>query len=177
MATYPVTPTTATLDNVLSVAVPRDFRDSGWVQGTAIAKDASASGKVFQNLYSQHIVRKFDLKTGVYKAADLSSATLATTDVIQACPVNKGDVIVGGVFKVLRVASAGATNTITVQVGSTAISAAIDCLTLGSTKIGTAVPLPVTANDTVDFLLTGTTNPVFDALVEVTLFVEPTSRA
>jgi len=71
MATYPVSPTTASLDNVLSVAVPRDFRDSGWVQGTAIVKDVTAASKVKQSPEIQRYVRSLDLKTGVYKNASL----------------------------------------------------------------------------------------------------------
>ena len=175
--TYPVSPTSATLDNVLTVAVPRDFRDSGWVQGTAVVKDATVANKTFQAAEVQRIVRRFDLKTGVYKDASLAAATLATTDTIQVVGLSKGDIITGGLLKVLRVSSGGATATITVKLGSTAISAAIDTLALGNTAVATAVPIAVTANDTVDFLLTGTTTPVFDCQVELVLFVVPSSRA
>lgn len=178
MATYPITPTSATLENCLTVAIPRDFRDSGWVQGTAVVREnaTATNSKIFQSYDCERITRKINLSKVAAKTAGLVAATLATTDVLQIMPLSAGDVVVGGTLRVLTAASAGDTNTITVRVGATAISAAVSCLSTGITAVATAVPLGVTADDTVDFLLTGTNSPVFDAVVELTLYVSK-SRA
>ena len=171
MATYPTTPTTLTSLSAVAGAVLKDYRDSGFVQATAVVRDALNPVKQSADVY--RIVRKLDLKTVKTLSVAGVQTALVTTDVLQTVPLSPGDTVVGGTLRVIRVASGGATNTITVQVGATAISAAIDCLTLGTTKIATATPLPVTTDDTVDFVLTGTTTPVFDALVEVVLVVHP----
>lgn len=175
--TYPVSPTSATLANVLTVAVPRDFRDSGFVQSTAVVKDTTAAHHTFQSPEFQRLVRRLDLSTVAFKDASLAAATPATTDVIQVIGVSKGDVITGGVLKVLRASSAGDTATITVRVGTTNLSSAVSTLSVANFSIATAVPFVVAADDTVDFLLTGTTSPVFDGKVELVLFVAPSSRA
>ena len=171
MATYPTTPTTLTLTSAFAGSILKNYRDGGFTQSTAVVRDAN---KPFQTVEIQRIGRKIEFKTvSTLSVAGVQTA-LATTDVLQVLPVSPGDVITGGTLRVIRAASGGATNTITVQVGATAISAAINCLATGTTAVATAVPLPVTVDDTVDFVLTGTTVPVFDGLVELVLNVLPT---
>lgn len=169
MATYPTTPATLTLDSAFAGAQLRDYRDSGFVQGTAIVRDAN---KVKQSVDIQKVMRQIDFKTVKSLSTAGVQTALATADVLQVLPVGPGEVITGGSLRVIRAASAGATNTITVQVGATAISAAINCLATGTTVVATALPLTVPAADTVDFVLTGTTSPIFDGLVELTLFIQ-----
>lgn len=170
MATYPTTPTTLTLDSAFAGAQLRDYRDSGFVQSTAIVRDAN---KVKQSVDIQRVVRQIDFKTVKTLSVAGVQTALVTTDVLQVLPVGPGEVITGGSLRVIRAASAGTTNTITVQVGATAISTAISCLATGTTVVNTALPLVVAAADTVDFVLTGTVGPVFDGLVELTLFITP----
>lgn len=174
MATYPTTPATLTLESAFAGSILKDYRDSGFVQGTAIVRDGSNCPK--QSVDNRIISRTLDLKTVKTLSTAGVQTALVTTDVLQALGLSAGDTIVGGTLRVIRAASAGATNTITVQVGATAISAAINCLATGTTAVATAVPLPVTATDTVDFVLTGTISPVFDALVELTLEIIPAAR-
>ena len=170
MAVYPVAPTTVTLANAAVSSIMRDYRDTGFVQGTSVLRSPDP---IRQAVSIDVLRRKLDLKTTKQVDASLAAATLATTDTIQAIPVDAATVILGGSFRVLRVASAGGSNTATIKVGGTAISAAIDMLTLGTTVVATSTPLVVAANDTVDILLTGTTSPVFDAQVELVLNIQP----
>ncbi len=170
MATYPTTPTTLTLTSAFAGAILRDYRDSGFVQGTAVIR---GTRKAQQSVDIFKIGRQIDLKTASTLSVAGVQTALVTTDVLQVLPVDKDTAITGGIFRVIRVASAGGSATATVKLGATAISAAIDLLTLGSTVVATAVPIIVSADDTVDLLLTGTTSPVFDALVELELIVTP----
>jgi|GEM_PF-5122314 len=168
---YPVTPSTNTLANDVIGAILRDYRESGFVQATAIVRDVT---KANQNCDRKELSRQFDFKTAKFVNAAGAAATPATTDVVQCIPVDKGDVLINGSLRVIRAASAGGSATATVQIGSTALSAAIDLLTLGTTAFATNCPLAVGASaDTVDLLLTGTTSPVFDALVELVLSNQP----
>lgn len=167
---YPVAPTTVTLANASVGSIMRDYRDSGYTQGTSIVRDINP---VKQSVDIDVVRRKFDFKTAKFVDASLAAATPATTDTVQLIPVDASTSILGGSLRVIRAASAGGSATATVKVGATAISAAIDLLTTGTTVVATATPLMVSANDTVDLLLTGTTSPVFDALVELVLNTQP----
>ena len=171
MATYPTTPTTLTQASAFAGSILKNYRDGGFTQATAVVRDVN---RTFQSVEVQRIGRKIDFKTvSTLSIAGVQTA-LVTTDVLQVLPISPGDTILNGTLRVIRAASAGATNTITVQVGATAISAAINCLATGTTVVNTAVPLVTTAEDTVDFVLTGTTGPVFDGLVELVLNIQPT---
>lgn len=169
MATYPITPTTATLDNVLTVAVPRDFRDSGWVQSTAVVKDPS--GKINRSVDIQKLTRKLDFKTLKLYTAALAAATPAAADVLQLLPVSAGDVITSVSVRVIRANSQGTGVTATVKLGATSVTGAVDLLTLGTTASATGQPIAVGATaDTLDLTLAATTG-TFDALIEVTVIM------
>jgi hypothetical protein len=171
MATYPTTPTTLTLASAFAGSILKNYRDGGFTQGTAVVRDVN---RPFQSVEVQRIGRKIDFKTvSTLSVAGVQTA-LVTTDVLQVLPVSTGDVIQNGTLRVIRAASAGATATITVQVGATALSSTINFLATGITAVNTATPFAVTADDTVDFVLTGTTSPVFDGLVELVLSIMPT---
>jgi hypothetical protein len=166
MATYPTTPTTLTLTSAFAGSILRDYRDSGFVQGTAVIRGVRNTQ---QAINTNKVGRQIDLKTARTLSVAGVQTALVTADVLQVVPVDKDSAITGGIFRVVRVASAGGSATATVRLGATALSAAIDLLALGSTVINTATPIIVSADDTVDLLLTGTTSPVFDALVELEL--------
>jgi hypothetical protein len=179
MTTYPTTPTVLTIQSAFAGSILRNYREAGFVQATAVVRDTN---RVEQTMNVDRRFRKLDLKTCKTLSVAGVQTALVTTDVLQVMPVAaevdsaglvQAELIVGGALRVLRVASAGATATITVQVGATAISAAINILALGVTVINTALPLVVTAADTIDFVLTGTTSPVFDALVELEMYIQP----
>jgi hypothetical protein len=170
MTTYPTTPTTLTITSAFAGAELKNYRDGGFTQATAIIRDVNP---VKQTVDVNRILRKLDFLTASTLSVAGVQTALVTTDVCQVIPLSPGDVILGGVLRVIRAASAGATATITVQVGATAISAAINILATGITNVATAVPLAVAVDDTVDFVFTGTTSPVFDALVELELYVIP----
>jgi hypothetical protein len=166
MATYPTTPTTLTLDSAFAGAILRDYRDSGFVQGTAVIRDVN---KTKQSVDVRKVTRQVDFLTAKTLSVAGVQTALATTDVCQVIPIGPGEVITSGSLRVIRAASGGATNTITVRLGATEISAAINCLAAATTVVATALPITVTSADTVDFLFTGTTVPVFDAKVELSL--------
>lgn len=166
MATYPTTPATLNITTAFAGSILRDYRDSGFVQGTAIIRDQFFPK---EDWTGRKISRKIDLLTAKTLSTAGAQTALVTTDVIQALPVSAGDVIEGGSLRVIRAASAGGTATATVKLGATSISAAIDLLTTGTTVIATATPIVVSADDTVDLLMTGTTSPVFDAKVELVI--------
>jgi hypothetical protein len=169
--TYPVTPTTATLANQTVGAILVNYRDGGYVNGTSIVRDVN---KPFQSDHIDEKGRVFDFKTATFVDANLAAATPATTDIIQTIPLDSSDVITGGSLRVVRVASAGGTNTATVKIGATAVSGAIDLLTLGTTVLtGASFPIALAATDTADLVLAGTTSPVFDAKVELILHTQP----
>lgn len=171
MSTYPVTPTSNTLANDVVGAILRNYRDGGFVQGTAVVRDVN---KTNQYDSRRELSRKFDFKTATFVDVSGVAATPATADVVQLVPVDAGDVILSGSLRVIRAASAGGSATATVQIGSTALSSAINLLATGTTPFNTACPIAVGASaDTVDLLLTGTTSPVFDALVELVLSNQP----
>ena len=171
MATYPTTPTTLTIVSAFAGSILRNYRDGGFTQGTAIVRDVN---KPFQSVEVQRVGRKIDFKTVSKLSVAGVQTTLATTDVLQVVPLSLGDIIQSGSLRVIRAASAGATATITVQVDATALSSTINFLATGITGFNTACPFAVTADNTLDFVLTGTTSPVFDGLVEVILNLQPT---
>lgn len=179
MTTYPTTPATLTIASAFAGSILRNYREAGFIQGTAIVRDVARTAMTFN---VDRRVRKLDFKTCKTLSTAGVQTALVTADVLQVLPIAaevdqlgnvQAETIVGGALRVIRAASAGATNTITVQVGATAISAAINCLATGVTVINTALPLITTVADTVDFVLTGTTSPVFDALVELDIFILP----
>jgi hypothetical protein len=170
MATYPTTPTTLTLLSAFAGSILRDYRDSGFVQGTAVirgTRNTQQSADIFK------LGRQIDLLTAKTLSVAGVQTALVTTDVLQVLPVDANTTISQGSFRVVRAASAGGTATATVQIGGTALSAAINLLATGTTVVNTNTPIVVSANDTVDLLLTGTTSPVFDALVELELITFP----
>ena len=168
--TYPTTPTTLTLTSAFAGAILRDYRESGFVQGTAVVRDVNRS-KRSADVY--RLLRKIDFKTVSTLSVAGVQTTLVDGDTVQVLPVSAGDEIVGGTLRVVRAASAGSTNTLTVKVGATALTSAVSTLTTGTTAFSTGVPLPITSDDTVDFLVNGTTGPVFDSLVELVTLIAP----
>lgn len=166
MTTYPTTPTTLTLLSAFAGSILKDYRDSGFVQSTAVIR---GTRNTQQGDHVNHVARQIDLLTAkTLSVAGVQTATV-TGDILQVLPVDAGTSISGGIFRVIRAASAGGSATATVQIGGTALSAAINLLATGSTVMATNVPIIVSAADTVDILLTGTTSPVFDALVQIEL--------
>lgn len=170
MTTYPTTPTTLTLASAFAGSILRDYRDSGFVQGTAVIRD---SYHTKHDWTGRKISRRLDFLTAKTLSVAGVQTALVTTDVVQAIPLTGGEVVTGGSLRVIRAASAGGSATATIKIGGTAISAAIDLLATGLTVVNTATPIVVASDDTADILMTGTTSPVFDALIELTLFVEP----
>ena len=173
MTTYPTTPTTLTITSAFAGAELKNYRDGGFTQASAIIRDVNP---VKQSADVYRVIRKVDFLTAATLSVAGVQTALATTDVAQIVPLSPGDVILGGTLRVIRAASAGATATITVQVGATALSAAINFLATGTTALTLALPYINAAtgsDDTVDFLFTGTTSPVFDGQVELELTIIP----
>jgi len=166
--TYPTTPTTLTLTSAFAGAILDDYRESGFVQGTAVVRDANLS-KRSADVY--RLVRKIDFKTVKTLSVAGVQTALATTDILQVLPLSAGDTIVGGSLRVIT-ASGSSVENIIVQVGSTALTTSVDTLTLHTQTFSSNVPLAITSKDTLDFLMTAT-SASFSGKVEVVALIAP----
>lgn len=172
MTTYPTTPTTLTLASAMATGILRDYRESGFVVGTAIVRSPDRPRRDWTG---RKIVRKFDFATAKPLTVAGAAATVVSGDIVQHIPIDINEVITGGSVRIIRANTAAAsTATVTVNYGNTAISGAVDLKGAAGamTVVDTATPIVVAATDTVDLLFQGYT-ATFDGAIEVAIYIQP----